>query len=787
MLQFKDEDDVRIQKRIIENLPPVCLKMMEDPFLQIHLPKFFQSGKVVDVLERTAKPPNEQASSLNWSDTGKDGRSDKQLRKNVVELIRKRDLEMKDIRPLYVLFFEWFENQFKEFIGSLETNDLRQLVQTGGKRFMAENFSGESFHVNQKQEHGFCKQLPVLDTVNLVPYNADENELSHLIYVGIIQKRGGTLEFRSQLLRDAIFAHILDTYNVATTVKVDKYDFLPALLGWFCKDAVNIEHFSSSNSEGYVNYLLASCFVADDPKFGVPVSKIVETEITTLSQAWLLKSATGFTAEAVACIADVLVQGHMTMQVMKRKTQITVQLSNEDNCKQLVYLNALQLLCTLLGNHTELDITLKMFGIKFQKSHSIYDLATFIGMSSLTIALDMSKCEMIAEQLADALSTGSFANVTYLNLGETNTFEQLSGSLGLRYMPKLEIIDLHGCNLRDRGTVFLCQELGLLHSLKEINISLNTISSWGLQEISNSLSQNHGITALRVQNNSIGPEGALVLAGWLKRLYLLESLNISGCNIEDVGVKHLSKAIVSKVVRQISMRDNHISEYGSLLFFETMRGKPLLEHLDYGNNLVFADGAIHEAITDGGMENLQSAFIKFLTEAEQWCHLSMWNCNLGVYRVFQDTEKYTSFKHLVQLCLQGNQIDDAFAEDVGCCLKKHCEDIQQINLRHNRIGSRGAVDIADGIAGKLHLKELLMDRNKISDDGVKSLLGVTLVIGHVMELDVSCNSLAMTDIENLTTQFSLQAERPRMRIVLKSGAEYKQTYRSLRHGVLIHM
>ena len=618
MLQFKDEDDVRIQKRIIENLPPVCLKMMEDPFLQMHLPKFFQSGKVVDALERTAKPPNEQAISLNWSNTGKDGRSDKQLRENVVELIRKRDLEMKDIRPLYVLFFEWFENQFKDFIGSLETNDLRQLVQTGGKRFMAENISGESFYVTQKQEHGFCKQLPVLDTVNLVPYNADENELRHLIYVGIIQKRGGTLEFRSQLLRDAIFAHILDTYNVETIVKVDKYNFLPALLGWFCKDVVTIENFSSNNSEGYVNYLLASCFEADDPKFSVPVSKLVETEISTLSQAWLLRSATGFTAEALACIAEVLVQGHMTMQVMKRKTQITVQLSNEDNCKQLVYLNALQLLCTLLGNHTELDITLKMFDIKFQKSHSIYDLATFIGMSSLTIALDMSKCEMIAEQLADALSTGSFANVTYLNLSETNTFEQLSGSLVLRYMPKLEIIDLHDCNLRDRGTVFLCQELGLLHSLKEINISLNTISSWGLQEISNSLSQNHGITALRVQNNNIGPDGALVLAGWLKRLYLLESLDISGCNIKDVGVKYLSTAIVSKVVRQISMRDNHISEYGSLLFFENMRGKPLLEHLDYGNNLVFADGGytadIHEAITDGGMENPQSAF-------KQWCYI----------------------------------------------------------------------------------------------------------------------------------------------------------------------
>ena len=355
----------------------------------------------------------------------------------------------------------------------------------------------------------------------------------------------------------------------------------------------------------------------------------------------------------------------------------------------------------------EVFVQLPGFSVLTRSSQGLDELTEFLGVSKLATRLKMNATGIFASDLMGHLETGNFANITHFSLFDTKMNGTVSSPLGLRYMPRLQTIDLHGCDFGDAGISFLGKELGLLKELKEINVAKNEMSTEGLQDLSNGLSENHGIRALRLQNNTLGMDGSVVLAGWLKRLYLLETLNISGCGIGDIGAKYISKSFVSKVLRQLSMRENEITKEGSVIFFENMRSMKMVEHLDFGKNKIFYDSDITTLEEPVGLDMVDGQEVHlalFLQEQTHWSHLNLWACNLGAFRIFPSPEKFHAMKDLVNLCLQSNQIDDRFAGDVGACLKMYCDHIKYVNLKHNRIGNDGAIAIADGIADKKYIQ-----------------------------------------------------------------------------------
>ena len=464
--------------------------------------------------------------------------------------------------------------------------------------------------------------------------------------------------------------------------------------------------------------------------------------------------------------------GALKSPLSVNKNTISIKVQSFDEICNLMYLTNNVYLYTLLPhddailkNDIQMEVFVKVpsFNVVTGSSQGLDQLTEFLGRSKLTTVLKLSSSEIFASDITRHLETGNFANITHLSLFDTKMGEPVSRPFGFRYMPRLQSLDLHGCDLGDKGISIIGEELGLLKELKEINVAKTGISAEGLQELSNGLVENHGIRALRLQNNTIGVEGAIVLSGWLKRLYLLETLNMSGCGIENIGAKYISKSFVSKVLRQMSMRENEIIKEGSVTFFENMKSMRMIEHLDFGRNKIFDDWDITavEEPSKGDLADGPEVYIaSFLQEQTHWSHLNLWACNLGASRIFQFPEKFHSMKELVYLCLQSNQINDQFAEDIGACLKMHCEHVRYVILKHNRIGNVGAKAIADGIADKKYITELQMDRNQIEKDGVSALLIITLKLEHSMTLDVSCNSLAKFDIHNLEQELSLEMKTP---------------------------
>lgn len=798
MPHFKDQVDIMKQKRLKELLPPFCLKLLEDPFLSSRYTKFLTLTDEANAMTRKLLPltRNEAQTSLKWlyelekrmkplETQLREGpveellptRSPEWLGGHYTQLIDnlKKDLhETKasdvDRKRLSVLFCEWLKKELATYFKTLSKEDLQNIVQLAAIMFLSgnhESLKDEQSKVmfTKSSSSGFFEEIPIVKPEELLQPALNQESLSHLMAIGVLTKSNEAFEFCSKLVRDTVLAQILDLNNISVKLDMSKYEFLPVTMGLFSTHGTKNKDIGSIlqwRREEYNVFNLSACLVTSKGQnlfLNPPAEVNVELD-RSLNRLWLFNSEQMY---GDIVLEDVI---HLHKRAKKTTTGITIELLDDRDFSSLTSLvsdwalNVFIMLCGVSEGKAKIDISVDLSNLKGLNTEGMMYLSQYLAMSKFTTELVMPRCAMAPEQLTEALMTGNFANIKHLNLSRTRYLHTMSDPLGLRYLPKLCSINLHDCDLRDSGVTLLAEELCLLEELKEINVSKNAISAEGLQELRFALSMNHGLVALRLQNNQLGPEGALVLSGWLRGLYVLEVLNISSCSIKDVGVKAVSMSIVSKVIRQISMRENYITENGSLEFFKNMKDNPMLEHLDYGRNLIFPKDMILHAYEEPNVEYDPNGhgitFDEFLLAKPNWDHLNLWSCNLGAHRVFKSVDKFHVLKHLVHLCMQSNMIDDEFAIDVGTCLKQHCVQIQHINLRHNRVGNAGASAIAEAVTDKLYLEELLMDRNQIAEKGIRLLLNVALAVDHSLKLDVSCNSLARPDIERLGLELKLQ-------------------------------
>ena len=832
-MNFQNERDVLVMKQQKEMLPPMCINILEDSFLSKRLPSFFDqhAQAVNDTLKRTIDSPT--ISDIEGMLTSialieqEDGRSEEkdnlskreQIRHSLgLQYLKRRLSKIRDRRlaegedrrqdreDVFVLFLKWVENELIFFFNSLEETGLKVLVQaTWELVFKAKDSTlFASLPVKEEEEkHGrLFRRFSDLNVDFSTPLSPEA--YSRLAYIDIIKKDGDTFEFVSGILKSIMSVYLMEFYykNQLPISVAENNSLLPFSSLQSETDAMADEDDSFNKTINHDGPIITSLTkYLEDIRSPTPykfayhlfANSQYGIERETLSELWMTDSRCSRT--------EFLREGFGALKFLSsvNKNTISIEVQSSDEICDLIYLTNNMYLYTLLPqddailkNDIQMEVFVKVpsFNVVTGSSQGLDQLAEFLGRSKLTTVLKLRSSEIFASDLTRHLETGNFANITHFSLFDTNMGKPVSKQLGLRYMPRLQSIDLHGCDLGDKGICFVGEELGLLKELKEINVAKTGMSVEGLQALSNGLAENHGIRALRLQNNTIGVEGAIVLSGWLKRLYLLETLNMSGCGIEDIGAKYIAKSFVSKVLRQMSMRENEVTKEGSVTFFENMKNMRMIEHLDFGKNKIFDDWDI-TAVEEPSMGYLADGpevyIASFLQEQTHWSHLNLWACNLGAFRIFQFPEKFHSMKELVNLCLQSNQINDQFAEDIGACLKLHCEHVRYVNLKHNRIGNAGAKAIADGIADKKYITELQMDRNQIEKNGVSALLKTTLKLEHSMTLDVSCNSLAKFDIHNLEQELSLEMKTPE-----KDSGGVKQTTtiyvpRDKEHKIQIYM
>jgi Ran GTPase-activating protein (RanGAP) involved in mRNA processing and transport len=327
-------------------------------------------------------------------------------------------------------------------------------------------------------------------------------------------------------------------------------------------------------------------------------------------------------------------------------------------------------------------------------------------------------------------------------MSDNHYLKDIKEPIGLLYMPQLESLEIQNCELGDNGIAILAKDLSHLVKIRELNVANNQMTSSGLLELSKGMARCKGLTSLRLQKNNLGKDGYFVLASWLRELILLEVLNISECCIADKGASIVAGSILSGSLKKLSMRSNGFTIKGSQEVFEHLQRPPALEHIDFSDNCIFLPTEKIGRSMSMDIMTDSEPFTRFLQYKAPLSHLSLWKCGIGEHRIFQDYSKYESFKELTYVCFQENKIHDEFAIDFAVCIKNHSRYLQHLNLRHNSIGTQGALELADALKMQDYLEEVLLDRNVIGDPGAIRIVEVCTSKSSVKSVDLSCNYIS---------------------------------------------
>jgi hypothetical protein len=169
-----------------------------------------------------------------------------------------------------------------------------------------------------------------------------------------------------------------------------------------------------------------------------------------------------------------------------------------------------------------------------------------------------------------------------------NTFGQTTGAVecianGLGSNSTLLNINLSRCGLGDAEFSNMAQTLSSRNTtLQKLTVKENFITSTGVVE---AMEQNSHITDIDLENNSIGDEGAYLLARSLGTITMsnLTRLSLAQCHIGDNGFIALVSALVQNTsLLQLDLRHNQFySERGFLALAESLPEIKVLQQIDF--------------------------------------------------------------------------------------------------------------------------------------------------------------------------------------------------------------
>jgi Ran GTPase-activating protein (RanGAP) involved in mRNA processing and transport len=375
----------------------------------------------------------------------------------------------------------------------------------------------------------------------------------------------------------------------------------------------------------------------------------------------------------------------------------------------------------------------------------IASIGRYLNVSPSMYEISLRNCLKPCDSLRIPLEMGYFRNISHLNISDNALFEKTCRPVGLMFATSLKNLEVQNCSLGDDGLKHLAVDLSNMAHLRQLNIANNRITASGLLSLTKAMGGNKAMTGLRIHKNYFGRDGSVILASWLESLILLEVLNVSECGIGDKGSPIIASSLVSRSLKKLSMRKNELSPRGSRDFFRNFQRPPYLEHLDFSENKIFAtsDRRSLSVAEDLSPTAQEEPFLDFLLQPRAMNHLSLWNTYLGQKRIFMSLNSYTCFEEMTYLCLQENNISDDFARDVCECIKlSNCIYIQHFNLRQNHIGNNGAKCIAEMLGAQKYLKDILLDRNEIGDEGANQIASASMFLPSFQFLDLSCNNIS---------------------------------------------
>ncbi|KAL0240142.1 hypothetical protein GEMRC1_010249 [Eukaryota sp. GEM-RC1] len=240
--------------------------------------------------------------------------------------------------------------------------------------------------------------------------------------------------------------------------------------------------------------------------------------------------------------------------------------------------------------------------------------------------------------------------------------------------------------------------------LQQLHVNVHSSISRSLIEL---LKVNTTVTSVILSGNSIGVEGAKVLADALKNNSTVSILNLWNNSIGDEGARALAGALkVNTTITSIDLSFNSIGSEGAMAFAEVFKVNTAITSVDLDNNNMGDEGAraLAEALKDNA---------------------SVTRFNISSNSIEDDGARALAEALKVNNTVTSINIDNNDISDEGCrvlfeTLKLNTS-IRTINLSFNSIGDEGARALAGALKINSTVVRIELQDNFIGDEGSRSL------------------------------------------------------------------
>ena len=335
-------------------------------------------------------------------------------------------------------------------------------------------------------------------------------------------------------------------------------------------------------------------------------------------------------------------------------------------------------------------------------------------------SIDDEKFELFCQGCAAPGATGCRGHISHANFSE-NGISSKSVQSFLNIPPhilQMTELELHHNKLERNACDLLAKAVPSMSRLRRLWLSYNPIESGGAMEVIKAL-HGSGVKQLWLDNAGIGVPDCKALCELLKSSHSLEELKIYGNYLSsesvasiitglshnssltdlDISTSHFSMANVislasvlkhctseSKLkLKMLNLQDCHINSEGAVELAAALCKNTTLEYLNLSHNPI---GKHVEGVT---------AVAKMLIEVRG--------------------SKFT----LTQLELRDCHISGQGARKLAAAL---CENstLKHLNLNHNHIGVEGASSISDMLRHNKSLEVLHLRNESVGEEGVRKLI-----------------------------------------------------------------
>lgn len=180
-------------------------------------------------------------------------------------------------------------------------------------------------------------------------------------------------------------------------------------------------------------------------------------------------------------------------------------------------------------------------------------------------------------------------------------------------------LNLDSSNIGDKGAVQLGNALLYNHSVKELRLAKSGITAMGVAHLCQCLNQNKAncVEQLSLAHNSIGDKGVESISNYIGCLPgqgSLKSLWLTSTGLGDVGALALALAFRRNPIVELYLQDNHIGPQGAIELAAWLSTDTILQVLNLHKNCIENDGVV-ALIKDGLILNDLSALKKCVLSA----------------------------------------------------------------------------------------------------------------------------------------------------------------------------